>query len=713
MNEKIIAVAGNPNVGKSTLFNSLTGLKQHTGNWAGKTIDSAQGHCQSASHDYQLIDIPGTYSLVPHSGEEEVACDFLYFGDPDGVAVVCDATCLERGLNLLLQMREVTPHIILCVNLMDEAKRQNIELNLPLLENLLGIPVIGTVAHCPRSKELFLAALDRMLDAPHSSSASRLITYAPGIEEALSLVMTQLKECLPVKQADQALRWLSLMLLEGSFPFSDYQTLPTRFSHLEKELQQIHAAGWELLKTAGYSSDAFLDSIVTTISQKASEISNQVVAHPSASSHLPAHRRLDKLLTGPFTAYPVMLLGLLLLFWLTITGANYPSQLLSDLLFGAEKWLDQFLLWLGTSAWLRDLIVCGIYRTTVWVISVMLPPMAIFFPLFALLEDIGILPRIAYNLDYCFQKCHSCGKQALTMAMGFGCNGAGIIGCRIIDSPRERLIAILTNCFVPCNGRFPLLIALVSMFFVPAATANQTFTGEVASMDTTGTVSSSLLAAACLTLLILLSVLMTFFSSALLSATILKGVPSSFTLELPPFRRPRIGNILLHSFKDKVSYLLVRAIISSAPAGLLLWLMANISIQRNSLLGWCAGFLDSFARLLGLDGVILMAFILGLPANEIVLPIILMAYSSQGSLQTLTDYADIKQLLVANGWTWTTAVSTCLFSLMHWPCATTLLTIHKETGGMKWTLLSILLPVACGCGLCMIFTAIVRMLCLA
>ncbi len=723
--DKIIAVAGNPNVGKSTLFNALTGLKQHTGNWAGKTIASAQGYCRSKKYSYVLVDIPGTCSLVPHSAEEEVASDFLCFGEADGVVVVCDGTCLERGMNLLLQVLELTPHVVLCVNLMDEAERRNICIDLKKLEEILGIPVIGTVAHNPQAREDFLDALDRMMDvhpmtgecafcqaclckyqADTCEPEKRLLQYAPAVEEALELVQAGLSDYV---SSHVGLRWLSLMLLEKCYPFSQGHPLPSAFSGASHDLETLFAQGWKILGAEGYTPETFSDDIVTQTAHKAAAICNQCCTGSPTAACTCTDRRLDKILTSPLTGYPVMILFMLFLFWITIVGANYPSQLLSKLFSWGEEMLNGFFVLCRIPDLFREAFVYGIFRTVGWVVSVMLPPMMIFFPLFALLEDAGYLPRIAYNLDYCFQKCSSCGKQALTMAMGFGCNAAGVVGCRIIDSPRERLIAILTNSFVPCNGRFPMLIAMISMFLLPAGMAVGTEIGngnpDLSQSVLAGT-AASLLGALCLTALILLGILMTFLTSALLSSTLLKGVPSSFVLELPPYRRPKVISVIVHSLSDRVSFLLGRALLTAAPAGLLLWITANVTYNGTTLLTLFADALDPMARLLGLDGVILMAFILGLPANEIVLPIILMAYASQSSLQELTGYHEMRALLTANGWTWQTAVSTCLFSLMHWPCATTLLTVRKETGSIKWTLLSILLPLVCGALVCMLFTAV-------
>ena len=348
---------------------------------------------------------------------------------------------------------------------------------------------------------------------------------------------------------------------------------------------------------------------------------------------------------------------------------------------------------MGAPDWLHGILILGVYRVLAWVVSVMLPPMAIFFPLFTLLEDSGYLPRIAYNLDKPFKSCHACGKQALTMCMGFGCNAAGIVGCRIIDSPRERLIAMITNNFVPCNGRFPTLIAIITMFFVGVS----------------GGAFDSFLSALLLTVFIVLGVFMTFAASKFLSMTVLKGIPSSFTLELPPYRRPQIGKVIVRSIFDRTLFVLGRAIVVAAPAGLLIWVMANVQVGGLTLLAHCSGFLDPFARLLGMDGVILMAFILGLPANEIVIPIIIMAYMAQGSILEFDSLAQLKELLVNNGWTWITAVSTMLFSLMHWPCTTTLLTIRKESGSFKWTLVSFLVPTVCGIVICFAFTCVAGM----
>ncbi len=687
--DSVIALAGNPNVGKSTVFNGLTGLNQHTGNWPGKTVTQAQGYCRTEAHGYVMVDIPGAYSLMAHSAEEEVARDFICFGEPDAVVVVCDATCLERNLNLALQTMEISPRVIVCVNLMDEARRKGISIDLPLLSARLGVPVAGTAARDKRSLRTLTAAMDGMME-DKARKPTYTVKYPDAVERAIAVLEpVVLEKC--GGRLDS--RWLSLRLLDGDEGLLDradsYIGTGWRDSQVEAALQ---LAEKELRQGGIGSPEALKDAVVSSLLRCAGDICEGAVHSGGDSTH--RDRRIDRLLTGRITGYPVMLALLALVFWLTITGANYPSQLLSKLLFGVQDRLTElFTLW-GAPDWLHGVLVLGVYRVLAWVVSVMLPPMAIFFPLFTLLEDAGYLPRVAYNLDKPFKRCRACGKQALCMCMGFGCNAAGVIGCRIIDSPRERLLAILTNNFVPCNGRFPTLIAILTMFFVAAE----------------GGVGASVWSALLLTAVIVLGVALTFAVTWLLSRTLLRGVPSHFTLELPPYRKPQLGRVIVRSVFDRTLFVLGRAAAVAAPAGLIIWLAANVTVGGVSILSHMAAFLDPFARLMGLDGVILIAFILGFPANEIVVPIMLMAYMTQGSLLEAESLGQMKSLLIANGWTWATAVSTLLFSLNHWPCSTTLLTVWKETGSKKWTALAAAIPTVIGVILCMGFTAVVRLI---
>jgi len=688
--DKVVALAGNPNVGKSTVFNALTGMNQHTGNWPGKTVANAQGFCKTRKQSYVMVDIPGTYSLMAHSAEEEVARNFICFGEPDAVVVVCDATCLERNLNLVLQTLEISSKVVVCVNLMDEAARKHIRIDLPLIAKRLGVPVVGAVARKKKSLSGLMDALDRAADG--SSAAAPLpVRYPEIIETAISKIQPLIR-----RKSGEKLnsRWLSLKLLD-----QDESLIREINAYLGEEFLQddelkeaISQAKKEFLQQ-GIDSDRFKDLIVSALVKNAEDACRGAITYEN-HKYAASDRRLDQILTSKLTGYPVMLALLALVFWLTITGANYPSQLIAHGLFWVQDRLTQFFQYIDAPDWLHGVLVLGVYRVVAWVVSVMLPPMAIFFPLFTLLEDAGYLPRVAYNLDKPFQRCSACGKQALCMCMGFGCNAAGIIGCRIIDSPRERLLAILTNNFVPCNGRFPTLIAILTMFFV----------------GTAGGALSSLLSAVLLTAVIVLGVAVTFAVTKLLSKTLLKGMPSSFTLELPPYRKPQIGKVIVRSICDRTFFVLGRAICVAAPAGLIIWLMANITIGGASVLNHCAAFLDPFAQLMGLDGVILIAFILGFPANEIVIPIIIMAYMAQGSILELGSLAQMKELFVANGWTWVTAISTMLFSLMHWPCSTTLLTIKKETGSWKWTALAAAIPTSAGIITCILFAAAARII---
>lgn len=680
-NDKIIALAGNPNVGKSTVFNALTGLNQHTGNWPGKTVANAQGYCKSEKHSFVLVDIPGTYSLMAHSAEEEVARNFICFGAPDAVAVVCDATCLERNMNLVLQTLEISSNVIVCVNLMDEAKRKKISIDLKKLEDRLGVPVIGVTARKKKSLKRLLDALDTACDNKRENKPFK-VTYSPEIEQAISIVEPEAKR---LSKGKINSRWLSLKLLDGDSSLlceicgclgDDFLKNPALFAALNKAKAT--------LEDSGINPQNLKDKTVSAVVDAAEKICDGAVRYEK-KQYSGRDRRLDKLLTGKFTAYPFMLLLLGAIFWLTITGANYPSELLSRLFGFIGDKLNAVFVSINAPSRLQGALIDGVYRVLASVIAVMLPPMAIFFPLFTLLEDSGYLPRIAYNLDRPFKRCNACGKQALTICMGFGCNAAGIVGCRIIDSPRERLLAVLTNNFIPCNGRFPMLISIIAMFFA-AGTAGGL---------------SSFISVAVLTVAIILSIGMTFLVTKLLSKTLLKGVPSSFTLELPPYRRPQIGRVIVRSIFDRTLFVLGRAASVAAPAGLIIWLLANITVSGSSLLSLSANALDPLGKLMGLDGVILFAFILGFPANEIVVPIIMMSYLSAGTIESVYSLAEMQALFVSNGWNAVTAVCFIIFTLMHWPCSTTLLTIKKETGSLKWTALSCAIPTAIGILLCM------------
>ncbi len=435
------------------------------------------------------------------------------------------------------------------------------------------------------------------------------------------------------------------------------------------------------------------DIVVGSIYAEAEKITKDVVTKNSGKK-VDLDKKLDDILTSKYTGFPIMFILLGIIFWITIVGSNLPSEMLSNLFFGMEKHLTAWFMYINAPQWLHGILVLGIYRTLAWVISVMLPPMAIFFPLFTFLEDLGYLPRVAFNLDKLFKKAGTHGKQSLTMSMGFGCNAAGIIACRIIESPRERLIAMITNNFVPCNGRFPTLIALSTIFL----------SGLVAAQF------SNLAASLLVSVLVLISIIVTLAVSWLLSKTWLKGVPSSFTLELPPYRKPQFGRILYTSIIDRTIFVLGRAIAIAAPAGIIIWFLANINMGGDSILNHSAAFLQPFANLIGLDGFILMAFILGFPANEIVLPILIMSYMSEGAMLELDSIQAMKELFVDNGWTWLTTLNFMLFTLFHFPCGTTLWTIKKECGSNKWTLLSAIIPTAVGVIILFIITQSVRFL---
>ena len=648
-----IALLGNPNVGKSTVFNELTGMNQHTGNWPGKTVELAKGHYTHRYRQNQMIDLPGTYSLLAHSSEEEVTRNYVCFEPCDVCLVICDATVLERNLNLVLQTMEITDHVVLVLNLMDEAKKKNITIDTEKLAKLLKVRVVEMSARNHEGFEDVKEAIEEVGNRV-SDTQGAAVRYAKDLEQAIAAVADVMKT----------------------------RRLNTRFTALKLLDPEVDSTLF--YEDIENQEETRADIVVHALHERAREISEECIIFNNAS-YQNRDMRIDHVVTSKGWGLVWMVVLLSVIFWITISGANVPSEMLSGMFEDLQVWLHQLFASWSMNPYITSFIVDGVVKTCGWVISVMLPPMAIFFPMFTLLEDFGYLPRIAFNLDGFFQKACTCGKQALTMCMGFGCNAVGVSGARIIDSPRERLIAIITNTFVPCNGRFPTLISIITMFFAGVVAAPW----------------NGLLSTLLLTGVIVFGVILTFLTSRFLSKTLLKGVPSSFTLELPPYRRPQFGKVIVRSIFDRTLFVLGRAVSVAIPAGAIIWLLANIQVQDASLLQHISLFLDPFAHLMGLDGVILLAFLLGFPANEIVVPIMIMAYLANGSMTDIGDLAVLKELFVNNGWTWVTAICTLMFSLVHFPCATTLLTIRKETQSWKWTAVSFLLPTVLGILLCM------------
>ena len=610
-------LAGCPNVGKSTVFNALTGLNQHTGNWSGKTVTNSVGFFEVQNKKTAVIDLPGTYSLSPHSAEESVARESICFLGADVTVVVCDATTLEKCLFLVLQILEITKKVVVCVNLVDEAKKKKIEINKEKLQNLLGVPVVLTSARGKRGLKKLTDEIIKTAENPPAYTAP--FFYDEKIENAINTIKTN--------DFDDS-RFFKIKLLCGDSEYiEDAEAFYGKDIKSDTLLSQTLKDAKEKLLKDGITVDKLRDKVVEAVFKTAALINNDTTNKKERDDSL--DRRLDKIFTGKFTAVPVMILLMVLVFFITIYAANYPSQLLSGALFSLGEIIRSVLIKISAPWWIVSPLIDGVWRVTAWVVSVMLPPMAVFFPLFTLLEDFGYLPRMAFNLDYCFKKCNACGKQSLCMAMGFGCNAAGVVGCRIIDSPRERLVAILTNSFVPCNGRFPTIIAIISMFFVCSVSSYiQPFA-----------------AALILCVIILFSVFVTLLVSKILSKTLLKGQPSFFTLELPSFRVPKIGSVIARSVFDRTLFVLARAVSVAAPMGLVIWLLANIKAGDTAIINIVSDFLDPVGKIMGLDGIIILAFILGFPANEIVLPIALMCYLSQGALTEISDYASIFAIL--------------------------------------------------------------------
>lgn len=701
----VVALAGNPNTGKSTVFNALTGLRQHTGNWPGKTVTRAEGAFAAGDKRFKIVDLPGTYSLLSSSLDEEVARDFVLFGQPDVTVVVVDATVLERNLNIVLQVLEITNRVVVCLNLMDEAKRRGLEVDARRLARDLGVRVVATSARFGEGLPELMQAIAEVARGEVSGGPHKLGERSPVLQRAVTRLADGVVALVPgLPNAS----WVALRLLDGDERIqtalrrgelgdlqvkADDQSRPAVVAPPAEQVEALLTLASELRWQVG--SD-FHQSLMETIYTEAARIADRAVSRPGTGQRFDMDRAIDRLVTSRLWGVPLMIAMLTAVFWVTIAGANVPSGMLASVLI---DWAHPVLKSAALSVlpwWAAGLLVDGMYLSTAWVVAVMLPPMAIFFPMFTLLEDFGYLPRVAFNLDRTFRRVGAHGKQALTMAMGWGCNAAGVVAARIIESPRERLIAIITNNFALCNGRWPTQI-LVATIFV----------GSVAPAHLAGLVSALAVVAVAV-----LGIVLTFATSWVLSRTVLRGEVSAFSLELPPYRPPRVMATLYTSLIDRTLYVLWRAVVFALPAGAVIWLVSNIPWGDASLAAQIITWFQPFGGLIGLSGVILLAYVVAIPANEIVVPTILMltvlmsgspdAGAGAGVMFELDSATDTAALLRGSGWTLLTAVCLMLFSLVHNPCSTTIYTIYKETGSVKWTTLSALLPVGLGFLLCFI-----------
>ncbi len=684
-----VALAGNPNTGKSTIFNALTGLRQHTGNWPGKTVEVKEGKFQFGGKIFRIVDLPGTYSLMAHSEDEEVARNFLFFNQPDVTIVVTDATRLERNLNLVLQILTITDKVVVALNMIDEAEKKGLKINERHLSRKLGVPVVKTNARMQFGLEELLKTVLDVAEGKIKTKPLRINLDMPALKKAVEEITGSLKKILPELPRKE---WIAMRLLAGDEFIKETLLSPEKFYHLKLSKEKIKEIQ-ELLEKVKQirieNQDRFYDLITEQIFAVSHQIIQEIIIQGKERIHTPLEVKIDRWVTHPFWGFLIMFFLLGIVLWITIKGANIPSEFLNNLLLGKIYPVLKELT-VSWPSWLSGMLIDGMYLTTAWVVSVMLPPMAIFFPLFTLLEDLGYLPRIAFNLDKIYKKSGAHGKQALTMTMGFGCNAAAVVSTRIIDSPRERLLAIITNNFSLCNGRWPGQILLATIFI-----------GALVPEEW-----SSLVAMSAVVFIAVLGIGLSFFGSWLLSKTLLRGEVSAFYLELPPYRVPQLWKTIYTSLIDRTLIVLWRAVVFAAPIGIVIWLITHWQIGDETLAHYLIEFLDGPAKWIGLNGIIILAFIVGIPANEIIIPAVLMltilyfnidiSGINKGVLTEISDMKTLRTVLETGGWTLLTAVNYMIFSLLHNPCSTTIYTIYKETESFKWTVVATFFPLIVG-----------------